>query len=128
MIMISKIKLHNFKRFQDLTLDPKMNIFIGDNESGKSTILQAIDLVARGGRTRIEEIGLDKLFNADAISSFMAGGRSLNDMPKMFVELYFNNQVDESLDGANNSDIQICCGIKLGVIVKLQDCYSGFFL
>lgn len=63
MIMISKIKLHNFKRFQDLPLDldPEMNIFIGDNESGKSTILQAIDLVARGSRTRIEEIGLDKL-------------------------------------------------------------------
>lgn len=115
MIKISKIKLHNFKRFKDLTLelDPKMNIFIGDNESGKSTILQAIDLVARGSRTRIEEIGLDRLINADTISTFMAGGRSLNDMPKMYVELYFNNQVDESLEGANNSDRRICSGIKL---------------
>lgn len=115
MITISKIKLHNFKRFQDLTLDldPKMNIFIGDNESGKSSILQAIDLVARGSRTRIEDIGLDRLINADAISDFMAGGRSLNDMPKMFVELYFNNQIDESLEGRNNSERRVCCGIKM---------------
>ena len=49
MLNIVKIKLHNFKRFGDLTVDinPNINIFIGDNESGKSTILQAIDIVAR---------------------------------------------------------------------------------
>ena len=115
MIKISKIILHNFKRFQNLSIeiDPKMNIFIGDNESGKSSILQAIDLVARGSRTRIDEIGLERLFNADAISAFMAGIRSLNDMPKMFVELYFDNQIDESLEGRNNSEQRICCGIKM---------------
>ena len=40
MLIISKIKLHNFKRFKDLALDvnPDINIFVGDNESGKSTI------------------------------------------------------------------------------------------
>ena len=89
MIKISKIKLHNFKRFKDLTLDvdPKMNIFIGDNESGKSSILQAIDLVARGSRTRIEEVGLDRLFNEDSIAQFMNGARNLNDLPYLLVEL-----------------------------------------
>lgn len=115
MIKITKFKLHNFKRFQDLTIeiDPKMNIFIGDNESGKSSILQAIDLVARGSRNRIDEIGLERLFNADAISAFMAGNRSLNDIPKMFAELYFDNQIDESLEGRNNSEKSNCCGIKM---------------
>ena len=36
MLIISKIKLHNFKRFRELTLDvnPDINILIGDNESG----------------------------------------------------------------------------------------------
>lgn len=88
-----KIKLHNFKRFKDLTLElnPKTNIFIGDNESGKSSTLQAIDIVARGSRTRVEEIGLDRLFNVDAIASFLNGNRNLNVIPEMFVELYFNN-------------------------------------
>lgn len=90
-----------------------MNIFIGDNESGKSSILQAIDLVARGSRTRIDEIGLERLFNADAISAFMAGNRSLNDIPKMYAELYFDNQIDESLEGRNNSEKRKCCGIKM---------------
>lgn len=115
MIKINKIKLHNFKRFQDLIIevDPKMNIFIGDNESGKSSILQAIDLVARGSRTRVEEIGLDRLFNAKAITSFMNGPRNPNEIPLMFVELYFNNQMDESLEGMNNSERKNCCGIKM---------------
>ena len=64
---ITKIKIHNFKRFKDLTLDvnPDINIFIGDNESGKSTILQAIDIVARGSRNRVENIGLDRIFNIE---------------------------------------------------------------
>lgn len=115
MIRISKIKLHNFKRFQDLTIDvdPKMNIFIGDNESGKSSILQAIDLVARGSRTRVEEIGLERLFNATAITSFMSGTRNPNEIPMLFVELYFNEQMDESLEGVNNSERRRCCGIKM---------------
>lgn len=115
MVKITKIKLHNFKRFQDLTLelDSRINIFIGDNESGKSSILQAIDIVTRGSRTRVEEIGLDRLFNVDAITSFLKSDRNLNNMPKMFVELYFNNQMDESLYGRNNSDGRDCFGIKL---------------
>lgn len=50
---MTKIKLHDFKRFREFMLDvnPDINILIGDNESGKSTILQAIYLVARGSRT-----------------------------------------------------------------------------
>lgn len=115
MITIEKIKLHNFKRFKDLVFDvnPDINIFIGDNESGKSTILQAIDIVARGSRTRIENIGLDKLFNIETIREYMNGDRDLNKMPEMYVELYFPNQPDPSLEGMINSTRNLCSGIRL---------------
>ncbi|ULB34337.1 ATP-dependent nuclease [Proteiniphilum propionicum] len=115
MMTIAKIKLHNFKRFKDLFFDvnPDINIFIGDNESGKSTILQAIDIVARGSRTRIENIGLDKLFNIEAIREYMNGDRDLNKMPEMYVELYFPDQPDPSLEGMNNSKRNLCSGIRL---------------
>ena len=45
MINIEKIILYNFKRFNHLELevDEKINILIGDNESGKSSIIEAID-------------------------------------------------------------------------------------
>lgn len=112
---ITKVKLHNFKRFGDLTLNvnPDINILIGDNESGKSTILQALDLVARGSRRRVENIGLDKLFNVEVIEAFMSGPRNFNTLPEMYVELYFENDSIEELDGFNNSLRQNCSGIKL---------------
>lgn len=115
MLTITKIKLHNFKRFRDLTLDvnPDINILIGDNESGKSTILQAIDLVARGSRTRIENIGLDKLFNIEAMDTFMNSAKNLNDIPELYIELYFDNQPNIELEGMNNSLNVNCSGIRL---------------
>lgn len=124
MLTITKIKLHNFKRFRDLTLDvnPDMNIFVGDNESGKSTILQAIDLVARGSRTRVENIGLDKLFNVEAINSFIESNRDLNYLPDMYVELYFTDQTNPFIEGENNSLQHTYSGIKLHC--ELNDEYS----
>ncbi len=52
---IVKIKLHNFKRFKKLSikLDKDLNLLVGDNDSGKSTILLAIDLTLGGNRNRI---------------------------------------------------------------------------
>lgn len=122
MPIITKIKLHNFKRFKNLILDvnPDINIFVGDNESGKSTILQAIDIVARGSRTRVENIGLDKLFNIEAIAEYMDGKRDLNSLPDMYVELYFSDPLDPSLEGENNSMSQKCSGIRLRCIPNDQ--------
>lgn len=41
---IDRIKLHNYKRFGafEVALDPQFNLFVGDNASGKTTILDAI--------------------------------------------------------------------------------------
>jgi len=104
MYTIKKFILHNFKRFRDLEIDlnPEKNIFIGDNESGKSSILQAIELVARGSRSRVEEISLGRLFNVQAIDEFMQGARRYQDLPEMRVELYLDT-VSVELQGANNS-------------------------
>lgn len=112
---IRKIILHNFKRFKHFELDvfPDLNIFIGDNESGKSSILQAIDLVSHGSRHRVETIGLDRLFNVEAVSLFMASNRDMNNMPEMYVELYFENDTDPKLNGNNNSMRQNAFGIRM---------------
>lgn len=126
MIIIQKVILHNFKRFQHLEvdLDPTMNIFIGDNESGKSTILQAIDLVARGSRTRIENLGIDRLFNVETIKSFMTN-INMENLPEMFVELYFNPVLDQGLEGGNNSKrVHNACGIKMICRANQAPAYS----
>lgn len=116
MPIITKIKLHNFKRFRDLTIDvnPDLNIFIGDNESGKSTLLQAIELVSRGSVTRVETLGLEKLFNVSSLTEFMAGPRNVNELPVMYIELYFEKELDEDLEGSNNSlQLYSCSGIRM---------------
>lgn len=48
---IDKIKIVNFKSFEgefELKLNKDLNIIVGDNEAGKSTILEAINLVLSG--------------------------------------------------------------------------------
>ena len=45
--MLNKIKLKNFKKFQqgEFQFHAGTNILIGANDAGKSTILKAIDIV-----------------------------------------------------------------------------------
>ena len=44
--MINNIKLRNFKCFRDVDVHPKqITILIGPNETGKSSILQALALL-----------------------------------------------------------------------------------
>lgn len=115
MLSITKIILNNFKRFRHLELvcNERLNIFVGDNESGKSTILQAIDLVSRGSLRRVEDIGLSNLFNAETISEFLAGDKDYTKLPIMSIELYFSEAHDINLNGNNNSEKRITDGIKL---------------
>jgi putative ATP-dependent endonuclease of the OLD family len=56
MSYIKKIRLLNFKKFDkfEVDFDPKLNLLIGDNEAGKSTILTAIDLAISGSRNKVE--------------------------------------------------------------------------
>jgi predicted ATP-dependent endonuclease of OLD family len=115
MIIIEKLKLLNFKRFQDLklTFDKDSNTLIGDNESGKSTILLALDLVLSGSRSKIENIGLEFLFNKTTISNFLNSNKEYSELPELFIELYLNEQNNEELNGRNNSEHKECDGLKL---------------
>ena len=74
--VITKVILQNFKRFTFFEVDfnNQLNILIGDNEAGKSSILQAIDIVLSGSRNKIESIGLENLFNYQTINDFSRFG------------------------------------------------------
>ena len=112
---IVKIRLINYKRFRDFTIKPneRINILIGDNEVGKSSILNAIDLVASGNVRRIESIGIDNLLNIDSVKAFNAGDRIFEKLPILKIELYLSGDFDCSMNGKNNSDNTVCDGIRL---------------
>lgn len=124
MIYINKIKLFNFKRFKtfEVKFDDKLNLLIGDNEAGKSSILTAVDIVLSGSRNKVETIGLESLFNSDVIEDFLQSDRNYTKMPKLEIEIYLNEQNNEDINGKNNSDKIECDGLKL--VCKPMDDYS----
>lgn len=85
MKVINRIILQYFKRFDsfETPLNQKLNIFIGDNESGKSSILDAIDIVLSGSRSKVETIGISNLLNKDCVRAFFDAGKPYELLPKM---------------------------------------------
>lgn len=122
---IQRLVLKNFKRFKALELefDPELNILVGGNEAGKSSVLQAIDIVLSASRSKVEGIGLEALFNADCITEFLAGMRKITDLPELLIEVYFDDLPGRhDLDGRNNSKGTDYLGIKM--VCKPVDEYT----
>ena len=114
--IVTKLKLHNFRRFRKFGVDfnDQMNLLIGDNESGKSSILQSLDLAMSGSRSKVETLGLESLMNTDVISEFLAGAKVFKELPVMWIEVYLNEQNNPDLNGRNHSEgINNCDGLKL---------------
>lgn len=113
---IKKIRLINFKRFRNYTIEPnnRINILVGDNEVGKSSVIEAIDLVASGSIHQAGTIGLEKLLNIEAVQEFSAGVRSFDNLPVLRIELYLHLALpDPFMNGKNNTDKIKCDGIRL---------------
>ncbi|WP_444904123.1 ATP-dependent nuclease [Microbulbifer sp. CnH-101-E] len=115
MKQIKKIKLINFKRFREseIKFHEDKNILIGDNEAGKSTILTAIELVLSGSKNKVESIGLENIFNTDAIKEFLSGDKKESDLPTLHIEIFLNEQDNPDLNGKNNLDNVVSDGLKL---------------
>lgn len=115
MTIIKGLVASNFKRFSklQLRLDPQRNILIGDNEAGKSSVLLAIDLVLSGSRSKVESIGLETLFHQPAIDEFFAGPKTIERLPKLFIEAYLPDEGNPALAGKNNSKKVVCDGLRL---------------
>ncbi len=112
---IRKIKLQNYKRFKSFEFVPKkrINIIVGDNEAGKSTILEAIDLVISANVRKVENIGIDRIINASAIDEFNKGTKKFDDLPIVMVELYLDGDFGFEMEGKNNSDKTLAYGIRM---------------
>jgi hypothetical protein len=61
----------------------------------------------------MENIGAENLFNKRCIRKFMNSDRNYNNLPELYIEIYFNEQQNEELNGRNNSEHKDCDGIRL---------------
>jgi len=90
---ISKISLKNFKKFKEseFEFNPNLNVIIGENAAGKSSILQAIDIVLNqkgiDDRRFRNEYGM--LMNKNAERAFIENPK-ISTLPKMEMIVYLN--------------------------------------
>lgn len=102
---VKSIKLINFKKFRDdlLEFNDDVNIFVGDNNAGKSTILEALEIVlnfSHRGRPFNGEFSPD-LFNQAAVTRFLASDLSIEHLPSLVIEAYIDGVPEYR--GSNNS-------------------------
>lgn len=115
---IRKLILQNFKQFGrlDLDFDRRHNILIGDNETGKSSVLLAMDLALSGSRTRVENIGFDALFCKSVIEAFLdSADRRLDQLPTLVVDVFLEEGQDQGLYGVGNLEGRETDGIRMAI-------------
>jgi putative ATP-dependent endonuclease of the OLD family len=117
--VLKKIIIHNYRLFRDFTLtfEPGMNILVGDNDTGKSTVLEAVNLALTGriqGRLLAQELS-PYLFNLDVTREYIQAlrdGRGL-EPPDLIVDLYLEqSEATASLKGTNNSTAEDTYGLR----------------
>lgn len=120
--MINRIIIKGYRRFDKLDVSPNsgMNLIVGDNESGKSTLLEAIALALTGkanGRWAREELN-PFWFNRDAVAQFFAkyGTAEQVALPEILIELHLAD-LDElqRLRGVHNSLQADCPGVLMRI-------------
>lgn len=119
----------------DIEFNPDINIIVGDNESGKSTLLEAINLALNGslnGRSISYEVS-QYLFNQSVVKEFVTalknGERA--EPPSILVELYLKDAPElASLKGTNNSIRANACGVSLSIALDddYREEYAAFVL
>ena len=119
---VDRIKIVNFKCFKDefnLELNDGLNILVGDNESGKSTILEAIHLALTGlfnGKYLKYEL-TQYLFNNEVVSEYLQNIADGNTaiLPHVLIEIFIKGDDLALFEGNGNSEKTKACGISLEI-------------
>lgn len=108
---IKKVKIKNFKCFKDwfeVNFNDCLNILVGNNEEGKSTILEAINIALTGiyrGKYIKNELS-QYLFNKEIVNKYLEDIKNgkVAILPEIIIEIYFDGQNHPELLGDGNSD------------------------
>ncbi|MEM9776249.1 MAG: AAA family ATPase [Chloroflexota bacterium] len=117
-LCIEKINIVNYKCFKNkfsVSFNQGINIIVGDNEAGKSTILEAINLALTGilhGRYLKNELS-QYLFNYEVTTTYLDALRKGENppLPEIVIEVYFAEGEFPLFEGNGNSDKAKGCGV-----------------
>ena len=131
---IKKVKIRNFKCFKglfELELNTGLNILVGNNETGKSSILEAIHIALTGfygGRNIRNELS-QYLFNRDVVELYI---NSINNgtalpPPSISIEVFFDGSINPEYEGNDNSERVSCEGLRFQIAFdeKYTDEYNA---
>lgn len=117
MIVVEKLKIKNYKCFRDfeISFNKGVNIIVGNNEEGKSTILEALQLCLSGmlnGRMLSAEV-YEGLFNKDVVREYIESLKTTNkqDLPTILIEVYLKTDELPRFEGDGNSEMAKRCGL-----------------
>jgi len=127
---LKKIKLKNFKLHEGKVFEfnDDVNIIVGDNECGKSSLLEAIEICLNftyRGKPLNSELTTD-LFNENCVKKYLSGDFSQNSLPEIKIEAYLEG--DASLKGDNNDNKDDTEGIYIRIFFDkdLAESYASF--
>jgi putative ATP-dependent endonuclease of OLD family len=119
---IEKVNIENYKCFKErftVNFQDGVNILVGDNEAGKSTILEAINLAVSGtlnGRFLKNELS-QYLFNYSIVSEYLTAlNKKANpNLPAITIEVFFADCNEPILEGNGNQDRLNASGVQFRV-------------
>jgi putative ATP-dependent endonuclease of OLD family len=125
---IKKVYIENFKSFPKLELDLNsgINILVGNNEAGKSTILEAIHLSLTGllnGKYLKNDL-TEYLFNVECIQEYLLNPETL---PYILIEIFFEDGKYPLFEGTLNyekKDKESGISFKIAFDEKYQNEYN----
>lgn len=120
---ITKIHIENFKTFKGsfkLNLNKGVNILVGNNEAGKSTIIEAIHLALTGlynGKYLRNELS-QYVFNNEVVAEYIQGleqNNTAQPLPKILIEVFIEGEGTPEFEGDGNSEKAKISGFSLKV-------------
>lgn len=126
--MISRIVIHGYRIFKRFEFVPNqgMNIIVGDNDAGKSSLLEAITLALSGRLNgRWAQDALDPYwFNVHDVEDFFMslGTATPKAPPRILIEVYLDSENSDiqTLRGVHNTRGDDCPGISLRIVPSVE--------
>jgi predicted ATP-dependent endonuclease of OLD family len=121
-MVFNRVIIDSYKCFRhlDMKISDALTLVVGDNETGKSTLLEAVNLCLTQqlyGHNISYELS-PYLFNKQIVSEYLDGlqeGRKTNP-PSIVIELFFEDcKVFSALKGQNNSQRLNVPGLRLSI-------------
>ena len=119
-MFIRKMIIHNFKSLKNanIAFNPNLNIIVGDNETGKTTLLEAINLVVSNqmNNRNINYELSPYIFNYEVVAEYILSIKSGHPIPppSIVIEAYLEPLAEFArFEGSNNTLKENCPGLRL---------------